>query len=81
MELKEANTAFEEARIITDLQVLKGIKVVGMTTSGAARLRKLLQALAPRIGNFYITITVRILRLHSCSNVISLVFICFVFRN
>lgn len=52
MELEQANTAFEEARLITDFQVLKGVKVVGMTTSGAARLRKLLQMLAPSIGNF-----------------------------
>ncbi|KAI5644350.1 AAA domain-containing protein [Phthorimaea operculella] len=47
--LDTANTAYEEARMMIDLKILKGIKVVGMTTSGAARLRKLLQALAPPI--------------------------------
>ncbi|XP_072949023.1 NFX1-type zinc finger-containing protein 1-like [Epargyreus clarus] len=47
--LQEANTAYEETRMIMDLEVLRNVKVVGMTTSGAARLRKLLIALAPPI--------------------------------
>ncbi|CAH0715659.1 unnamed protein product, partial [Brenthis ino] len=47
--LATANSAYEEARMIMDIELLKNIKVVGMTTSGAARLRKLLQALAPPI--------------------------------
>ncbi|KAJ0176718.1 hypothetical protein K1T71_007897 [Dendrolimus kikuchii] len=42
-------TAFEESRMVLDLQVLRNRKVVGMTTSGAARMRKLLQAIAPPI--------------------------------
>ncbi|KAJ8731482.1 hypothetical protein PYW07_004646 [Mythimna separata] len=43
--------AYDEARMMMDLQLLKHqrIKVVGMTTSGAARMRKLLQAIAPKI--------------------------------
>lgn len=36
--------------MVMDLNILKKAKVVGMTTSGAARLRKLLQTLAPNIG-------------------------------
>ncbi|KAJ8721998.1 hypothetical protein PYW08_004400 [Mythimna loreyi] len=43
--------AYDEARMMMDLQLLKNqrVKVVGMTTSGAARMRKLLQAIAPKI--------------------------------
>ena len=46
--------------MMMDLQLLKQrrVKVVGMTTSGAARMRKLLQAIAPKIGKIYDAITV-----------------------
>ncbi|XP_049873324.1 NFX1-type zinc finger-containing protein 1-like isoform X3 [Pectinophora gossypiella] len=47
--IESANKAYEEARMILDLKMLKNVKVIGMTTSGAARLRKLLQALTPPI--------------------------------
>nr|XP_021188213.2 NFX1-type zinc finger-containing protein 1 isoform X1 [Helicoverpa armigera] len=44
-------TAYDEARMMMDVQLLKNkrVKVLGMTTSGAARMRKLLQAIAPKI--------------------------------
>lgn len=48
--MEKASTAYEEARMITDLEILKRTRVIGMTTSAAARMRKLLQALAPPIG-------------------------------
>ncbi|CAH0398415.1 unnamed protein product [Chilo suppressalis] len=48
-ELNSSLTAYEEARMNLDLNLIKGTKVIGMTTSGAARLRKLLQTLAPPI--------------------------------
>ncbi|XP_028173495.1 NFX1-type zinc finger-containing protein 1-like isoform X1 [Ostrinia furnacalis] len=48
-EMEAASVAYEEARMNLDLVMLRGVKVVGMTTSGAARLRKLLTALAPPI--------------------------------
>ncbi|XP_022837763.1 NFX1-type zinc finger-containing protein 1-like [Spodoptera litura] len=46
-----ALTAYDEARMMVDVQLIKnkGTKVVGMTTSGAARMRKLLQTIAPKI--------------------------------
>ncbi|XP_064072681.1 NFX1-type zinc finger-containing protein 1-like [Vanessa tameamea] len=47
--VKNANTAYEESRMLLDVQLLQNVKVIGMTTSGAARLRKLLIALAPPI--------------------------------
>ncbi|KAJ2949110.1 hypothetical protein O0L34_g6049 [Tuta absoluta] len=47
--VKVAYDAYEESRMIVDLELLKNMRVVGMTTSGAARLRKLLQALGPPI--------------------------------
>ncbi|XP_050350709.1 NFX1-type zinc finger-containing protein 1-like [Nymphalis io] len=47
--IKNSNTAYEESRMLLDFQLLKNVKVIGMTTSGAARLRKLLQVLAPPI--------------------------------
>lgn len=50
MKVEKASTAYEEARMITDLEILKRTRVIGMTTSAAARMRKLLQALAPPIG-------------------------------
>ncbi|XP_073956764.1 NFX1-type zinc finger-containing protein 1-like [Choristoneura fumiferana] len=40
--VKSAAEAYDEARMIVDLAVLKKAEVVGMTTSGAARLRKLM---------------------------------------
>ncbi|KAG6452108.1 NFX1-type zinc finger-containing protein 1 [Manduca sexta] len=42
-------TTLEESRMLTDLEVLKNRRVVAMTTSGAARLRKLIKALDPPI--------------------------------
>ncbi|XP_061715975.1 NFX1-type zinc finger-containing protein 1-like [Cydia pomonella] len=47
--LQSSAVAYEEARMMVDLAVLKETRVVGMTTSGAARLRKLLVAIAPPI--------------------------------
>lgn len=47
-----AVATYEEARMNLDLHLLADVKVVGMTTSGAARLRKLLKALAPPIGEY-----------------------------
>ncbi|XP_063624755.1 NFX1-type zinc finger-containing protein 1-like [Cydia splendana] len=47
--LRSAAVAYEEARMMVDLSVLKRTRVVGMTTSGAARLRKLLAEIAPPI--------------------------------
>jgi hypothetical protein len=41
---------YEEANHMLDLEVMKESHVVGMTTTGAARLHTLLQALKPRIG-------------------------------
>jgi hypothetical protein len=41
---------YEEVRHMIDLEIMKDSYVVGMTTTGAARLRSLLQALKPRIG-------------------------------
>lgn len=37
--------------MIVDLAVLKGTRVIGMTTSGAARLRKMLAEIETPIGN------------------------------
>lgn len=48
--MSAASTAYEEARMLLDMQVLKDRKIIGMTTSGAARMRKMLQTLAPPIG-------------------------------
>lgn len=36
--------------MLIDLNILRSVEVVGMTTSGAARLSKLMQALGPPIG-------------------------------
>ncbi|CAH2096340.1 unnamed protein product [Euphydryas editha] len=47
--VRKSNTAYEETRMLLDQSLLKDVRVVGMTTSGAARLRKLLQSLAPPI--------------------------------
>ncbi|CAH0691773.1 unnamed protein product [Spodoptera exigua] len=49
--LSPALAAYEEARMMMDVQLLKTrrIKVVGMTTSGGARMRKLLKTIAPKI--------------------------------
>lgn len=41
---------YEEVRHMIDLEVMRDSYVVGMTTTGAARLRTLLQVLKPRIG-------------------------------
>lgn len=60
-----ANSAYEEARMIMDIELLKNIKVVGMTTSGAARLRKLLQALAPPVGKDDILLYITSFYLHN----------------
>lgn len=38
--------------MMLDMQVLKNRRIVGMTTSGAARMRKLLQTLNPPIGMY-----------------------------
>ncbi|CAH2234537.1 jg1677 [Pararge aegeria aegeria] len=48
-ELRTASAEYEESRMIVDYELLKNHKVIGMTTSGAARLRKLIKALAPPI--------------------------------
>ncbi|CAB3261339.1 unnamed protein product [Arctia plantaginis] len=42
---------YEEARMVMDMELLKKkkIKVLGLTTSGAARMRKLLNAVSPKI--------------------------------
>nr|CAD7200153.1 unnamed protein product [Timema douglasi] len=42
---------YEEARNMSDLRILREHHVVGMTTTGAARLQPLLQALRPTIGD------------------------------
>ncbi|XP_047991691.1 NFX1-type zinc finger-containing protein 1-like isoform X2 [Leguminivora glycinivorella] len=47
--LRSVAVAYEEAKMMVDLSVLKRTRVIGMTTSGAARLRKLLAEIAPRI--------------------------------
>ncbi|CAG4956216.1 unnamed protein product [Colias eurytheme] len=44
-----ASAAYEESRIILDIRLLKRYKVIGMTTSGAARMRKLIREVAPQI--------------------------------
>lgn len=51
-EVTPALAAYDEARMMVDVQLIKDkrIKVVGMTTSGAGRMRKLLKAIAPKIG-------------------------------
>ncbi|XP_046965728.1 NFX1-type zinc finger-containing protein 1-like [Vanessa cardui] len=41
-----SNTAYEESRTLLDVELLQKVKVIGMTTSGAARLRKLITVLA-----------------------------------
>ncbi|KAI8436674.1 hypothetical protein MSG28_010162 [Choristoneura fumiferana] len=48
--VKSAAEAYDEARMIVDLAVLKKAEVVGMTTSGAARLRKLMAEIETPIG-------------------------------
>ncbi|XP_013143932.1 PREDICTED: NFX1-type zinc finger-containing protein 1-like [Papilio polytes] len=45
-EFARASEIYEETRMAIDLEILKNTTVIGMTTTGAARLRKLLQALA-----------------------------------
>ncbi|XP_038210049.1 NFX1-type zinc finger-containing protein 1-like [Zerene cesonia] len=44
-----ANAAYEESRILLDLTLIRDYKIIGMTTSGAARMRKLIQEAAPQI--------------------------------
>jgi hypothetical protein len=41
---------YEEVQHMIDLDIMKESYIVGMTTTGAARLQPLLQALKPRIG-------------------------------
>lgn len=41
---------YEEVQQMNDLEILRDSLVVGMTTTGAAKLQPLLQALKPRIG-------------------------------
>lgn len=43
---------FEEYKMFEDLQIMRQAHVVGMTTTGAARLNKLLALLKPAIGKF-----------------------------
>nr|CAD7431769.1 unnamed protein product [Timema monikensis] len=53
-DFKEKSSFYEEARNMGDLRILREHHVVGMTTTGAARLQPLLQALRPTIGNLTI---------------------------
>ncbi|XP_063233035.1 NFX1-type zinc finger-containing protein 1-like [Bacillus rossius redtenbacheri] len=48
-ELRVSAKRYEEVKQIGDLHVMKNALVIGMTTTGAARLQPLLQALKPRI--------------------------------
>nr|CAD7431768.1 unnamed protein product [Timema monikensis] len=48
-DFKEKSSFYEEARNMGDLRILREHHVVGMTTTGAARLQPLLQALRPTI--------------------------------
>jgi hypothetical protein len=41
---------YEEVQQMNDLDILKHSLIVGMTTTGAAKLHSLLQALKPKIG-------------------------------
>nr|CAD7408893.1 unnamed protein product [Timema poppensis] len=50
LEMRLLSKRYEEVRQMGDLEVMKDSLVVGMTTTGAARLQPLLQALKPRIG-------------------------------
>lgn len=56
-EFAMASKVYEESRMAIDLEILKDTAVIGMTTTGAARLRKLLQSLAHPIGNYNNDIT------------------------
>ncbi|XP_023934805.1 NFX1-type zinc finger-containing protein 1 [Bicyclus anynana] len=47
--LKTVSAVYEESRMIMDYELLKNTQVIGMTTSGAARLRKLIMALGAPI--------------------------------
>ncbi|XP_061715963.1 NFX1-type zinc finger-containing protein 1-like isoform X1 [Cydia pomonella] len=47
--VQSAAQAYEEARMIADRSLLRGTRVIGMTTSAAARLRKLLVEVSPPI--------------------------------
>ncbi|XP_047991491.1 NFX1-type zinc finger-containing protein 1-like [Leguminivora glycinivorella] len=47
--VKSAAEAYEEARMIADRSFLRGVDVIGMTTTAAARLRKLLVEVSPPI--------------------------------
>ncbi|XP_022127667.2 NFX1-type zinc finger-containing protein 1 [Pieris rapae] len=44
-----AKEEYDEARMILDIDTIKDKKVVGMTTTGAARLQKMIKELAPPI--------------------------------
>ncbi|XP_053575344.1 NFX1-type zinc finger-containing protein 1 [Bombina bombina] len=46
---QEASDRLMELRLQEDLQLLKQAKVIGMTTTGAAKFRKILQEVEPRI--------------------------------
>ncbi|CAK1556370.1 unnamed protein product [Leptosia nina] len=48
-EATTANTAYEEARMLHDLSLIQNKRVVGMTTTCAARIRKFIKELAPPI--------------------------------
>ncbi|XP_069362838.1 NFX1-type zinc finger-containing protein 1-like [Maniola hyperantus] len=47
--IKRASAMYEESRMGLDYELLKNVKVIGMTTSGAARMRHLIEKLAPTI--------------------------------
>ncbi|XP_045780297.1 NFX1-type zinc finger-containing protein 1-like isoform X2 [Maniola jurtina] len=47
--VKRASASYEESRMRVDYDLLKNVTVIGMTTSGAARMRQLIEKLAPRI--------------------------------
>ncbi|XP_063233033.1 NFX1-type zinc finger-containing protein 1-like isoform X1 [Bacillus rossius redtenbacheri] len=48
-QFRKENRNMTEIRMMDDLEVMKDVQVVGMTTTGAARLQPLLQALKPKI--------------------------------
>nr|CAD7432792.1 unnamed protein product [Timema monikensis] len=50
LQMRHLSKRYEEVRQMGDLEVMKDSLVVGMTTTGAARLQPLLQALKPKIG-------------------------------
>jgi hypothetical protein len=60
-EILKKNKELTELQIVDDLEILRECDVVGMTTTGAARLHKLLRKLGPEIGKECIGIIADIL--------------------